>query len=1299
MDDCGDDGAAAKQRGSALPEVPTKSPTPQALTVEDLHHESMDPLTADNQEPLRSVEAQPEPAQASEHSSPKPPTEPPSDNNVPQIEQSNPPTKSSPIPSDIIEISDDEGDGENTAGAGPSTSVPPIQRTIVKKEPVPEREILETPQGSAEREIQPQRLPSLPIAESIEGIDFHATEDHGPPNIEDHGMHNGEDDEMNDAEMEQLLAEFTRNTEAMPANPQPDDLADIGDHMELDSDAEDARKKEEFKKAKRTYERRKKAGKLDMPARIAFLQAEAAEKARLNARKGKQAYREEEHSMFVSEHEDSPSDDEHGFEMLDDDILEMGPTRSVAESNLESGHMQIAPADENGAANDIDEGAQGMPAKRGRGRPRVSTHKAKATAPPTASVRGKGRGGRPRGSRTTARGRGGRKQPDRSLFQGVDSLLPYDLLGQATKNREAEAQPTSNQTRRHLALAELIASIPQEHRDQHVGDKKLLELAIKSFNGRGAMRADGEGAWRLRGMRTSLHHYQTIGAGKMRERENEGKPSGGMLSDEMGLGKTVMAIANIVDGRAPLESTHKATLIVTPAVLQQQWFNELNKHGDPKHGYLRSVMIYKASQAVAIQNPIEMLSAFDVVITSYHEIVKSYPKKEYPKHLITARAKEEWWEKHFEENKGLLHRIKWHRIVLDEAQAIKNYTSRTSEGAWKLRGRFRWTLSGTPVVNSLEEFFAYFRFLKVFATGDFDVWKTNFCKKGSTDALKRLKAMLEKMMIRRTHKDQLFGRPIIQLPPAKPVKTIELEFSVFERALYKIVRDRFIQRINTWRNGSMLAVSYSNIFVLLMRLRQLTAHMMLIQRTLKDLLQIEDLEKLWTLSNSPEMQNDPITRQQVAGLQAGYRPQEGFDQPLGASASTPQEGSSASASVNVDLASGSQVTTASSDDRHLLSVAEVPSRFNGDISQQFRRCLKAMHDDGQWEKANNRSLCPLCGQQPSNPYVTSCLHIYCFACLNQVAYESMVAGGESATCLECSCRFKKSESYAAQAFNDASKGTPVAQDMSKKRKRNKDSPEEDINWLNIANPVIQSTKTMAAVKQIKEWQAENPDNKILLFSQFRGVLRVFSKICDEEGWGHAQFHGEMTFDARNKAISRFEEDPDCKILLAAMMAGGVGLNLTMANRVILIDLWWNVAMETQAFCRVFRIGQTKDVEVVRLAVKNTIDMDILQMQKRKTLEIDSAMEKKNRVGKLTTEELLRLFAPIEDTNDGDEDCEEEQQGQGGRRSGRNRNSGRSGYAEAGAEESFIMPDDPYVAPDSDVEEGVEGGMGVEEDLA
>lgn len=754
-----------------------------------------------------------------------------------------------------------------------------------------------------------------------------------------------------------------------------------------------------------------------------------------------------------------------------------------------------------------------------------------------------------------------------------------------------------------------------------------------------------------------------------------------------------MTIANIVDGRPnpeDLKRSSRATLIITPAALQQQWYNEIRRHTNDKSGFIKNMMIYKSNGSI-MNNPEGILGSTDVVITSYHEIIRSYPKKVIPPELVTERAKEEWWQSYFEQHKGALHRVKWHRIVLDEAQAIKNHLSRTSEGVWKLRGKYRWTLSGTPVVNSLEEFFAYFRFLKVFATGDFETWKRNFCKKGSRDALKRLQTMLEKMMIRRTHKDQLFGQPIIQLPPVKPVKTVELEFSGFERALYKIVRDRFVSRIKSWKTGGGLHGNYSNVFILLLRLRQLTAHMLLIQKTLKELLQIEDLEKLWSLTHTPEAQESEQTRAQVAGLVQGLNSVIESDPSV--SSSPP------------DQTLATQTQTAKKD---------APL---SDLSLQYRKCLKAMRDDGQWAKANERSLCPYCGNPPVNPHVTSCLHIYCFACLNELAYAGLIQGEEAATCMECSVKFRKCEAYAAQAYNDADRSTPVALRASSRKQSS--NPEEDVDWFKFEGPVIQSTKTQAAVKQIKEWWAEdeaaNRDrSKILLFSQFRGVLRVLGRICEENGWGYAQFHGEMSFDSRNKAIEKFTKDPHCEVLLAAMKAGGVGLNLTAANRVILIDLWWNAAMEQQAYCRVFRIGQTRDVEVVRFAVKGTVDMDIIKMQDRKTKEINSAIDKNNAVGRLSTEELLRLFGPLEDQmdenqggNDGDDDDDDGNGGDGdagGDGKQKKKKKGKKGKGrkkkmsdEVVVEEPFIIPDDPYVRPDSDVEEGVEGGMIVDDE--
>ena len=789
-----------------------------------------------------------------------------------------------------------------------------------------------------------------------------------------------------------------------------------------------------------------------------------------------------------------------------------------------------------------------------------------------------------------------------------------------------------------------------------------------------------------------------------------------------------MAIANMVDGRAAQTDKARATLIVAPAALQQQWMNEITRHTEPKLGLLRNTFIYKEKPFTAAHpNPIEALAMYDVVITSYHEIIRSMPKREYPKELISARAKEEWWDNYFKRNKGLLHRVKWHRIILDEAQAIKNHTSRTSEGAWKLRGKYRWTLSGTPVVNSLEEFFAYFRFLKVIHTGDFEVWKTNFCKKGSPDALKRLNTMLENMMIRRTHKDTLFGRPIIQLPPIKPVQTIELDFSIFEQALYKIVRERFITQINIWKGSFLTKNKYANIFILLLRLRQLVAHPLSIQKTLKELLHIEDLENLWALTVSPEVQGDAVSRAQAAGLQAGLNTINESDPSANATRhvddqdSGTQEGPSSISGTDTNLPQGASVLTSADTGTAAeasSSAAEVPSRFHGDISQQFRRVLKAMRDDGNWERANGRSVCSACGQQPTDPYVTSCLHIYCFACLNDLAYKGLMSGQQEATCIECSVRFKKTEAYAVHAYDDASRVTPVTTARASRSRGSKGKdPEEDIDWLTIVNPTVQSTKTLAAIRQIEAWHKECPTNKILLFSQFRGVLRIFSKILNEKDLGHAQFHGAMSFDARNRAIARFEQDPDCVVLLAAMKAGGVGLNLTMANRVILVDLWWNTAMETQAFCRVFRIGQEKDVEVVRFAVKNTIDMDIIKMQNRKTNEIATAMERKNRVGNLTTEELLRLFGPLENQINGEQEDidDDDDAGEGSSRRKNKKNKKRaanenengagpsmSGYAYADQEppEPFIFPDNTYMPDYSDIEgegEQWEGGMIVDDE--
>ncbi len=126
----------------------------------------------------------------------------------------------------------------------------------------------------------------------------------------------------------------------------------------------------------------------------------------------------------------------------------------------------------------------------------------------------------------------------------------------------------------------------------------------------------------------------------------------------------------------------------------------------------------------------------------------------------------------------------------------------------------------------------------MFGTGEFELFKRNYCKKGSEKALVRLSVQLKKIIIRRTHQDTMFGRPILQLPPITN-KTIELEFTVLERTIYRIVRDRFIQKIKGIHGGGNPRGGYNMFFALLLRLRQLTAHILLIQKTLKELMEAE----------------------------------------------------------------------------------------------------------------------------------------------------------------------------------------------------------------------------------------------------------------------------------------------------------------------------------------------------------------------------------------------------------------------------------------------------------------------------
>lgn len=176
--------------------------------------------------------------------------------------------------------------------------------------------------------------------------------------------------------------------------------------------------------------------------------------------------------------------------------------------------------------------------------------------------------------------------------------------------------------------------------------------------------------------------------------------------------------------------------------------SEIAKHVTP--GTLTAVK-YHANSRMVSNDTAQDLQRFDIVLTTYGELQRSYPTPDPPINLVSEDEKTAWWKKHYEENVGILHKIYWRRICLDEAQAIKNHRSKTSIAARALLGKYRWAITGTPLYNAIAEFYPYFQFLKVLHTGNMETFRHNFMDGPGDVPLGRLHSYLRTIMIRRTH--------------------------------------------------------------------------------------------------------------------------------------------------------------------------------------------------------------------------------------------------------------------------------------------------------------------------------------------------------------------------------------------------------------------------------------------------------------------------------------------------------------------------------------------------------------------
>jgi len=168
-----------------------------------------------------------------------------------------------------------------------------------------------------------------------------------------------------------------------------------------------------------------------------------------------------------------------------------------------------------------------------------------------------------------------------------------------------------------------------------------------------------------------------------------------------------------------------------------------------------------------------------------------------------------------------------------------------------------------------------------------------------------------------------------------------------------------------------------------------------------------------------------------------------------------------------------------------------------------------------------------------------------------------------------------------------------------------------------------SGKFEQIIMRFETLKSEN--HKVLIFSSFVKHLRLLAGHFDKENWKYAWLSGSTAATERESEINKFMTDPDVNCFFISLKAGGVGLNLTAADYVFIIDPWWNPASEMQALSRAHRIGQDKKVMVYRFISSETIEEKIRNLQESKSKLAETFVTSSSPLKDLNREELVKLL--------------------------------------------------------------------------
>lgn len=636
------------------------------------------------------------------------------------------------------------------------------------------------------------------------------------------------------------------------------------------------------------------------------------------------------------------------------------------------------------------------------------------------------------------------------------------------------------------------------------------------------------------------------------------------------------------------------TLVVCPASILRQWARELEDKVTEEAKL--SVLIYHGGSRT--RNPDE-LAKYDVVLTTYSIVTNEVPKQplvdeddaeekngdryglstdfsanvKRKKTSISSKKGKKGRKGtgiSIECDSGPLARVGWFRVILDEAQTIKNHRTQVARACCSLRAKRRWCLSGTPIQNAIDDLYSYFRFLRY---DPYAVYKSFYhtikvpISRNSVTGYKKLQAVLRAIMLRRTKGTLIDGEPIVKLPP-KTIRLTKVDFSTEERDFYTQLEADSRKQFKAYAAAGTVKQNYANILLMLLRLRQACDHPLLVKGY-----NIDSVGK-----DSTEM--------------ASKLPKDMLMNLLNC-----LETSLAICRVCDDPPENPVVTMCG----HVFCYQCVSEYLTGDDNMcPALGCKEQVAADVVFSKTTLRK----CISDDLDGGSTS----------SGISEKSQVVHSEYSSSkiravleiLQNNCKASTSTSEQGVSFGC-----------------NGSSLHSEDECIEICDSDVNTTKNASPCPN----PTEEPV-KTIVFSQWTGMLDLVEMSLNQACVQYRRLDGTMTLVSRDRAVKDFNSDPEITVMLMSLKAGNLGLNMVAACHVILLDLWWNPTTEDQAVDRAHRIGQTRPVTVSRITIKDTVEDRILALQEEKRKMVASAFGEDQNGGsasRLTVEDLRYLF--------------------------------------------------------------------------